>query len=264
MVRRGFTLIEMLVVVAVISLLMAILAPVLRNSREKGRSALCCFNIRQLGFAMAAYQSQAQSFPYGFKYLTIAPPGGYVGEAVYDKVGWWWFNYIGRFYDRRDNKISILQCPSKNLQNESLKRNILCGNYGVNQSICRSSFGNSKETEFVGYPLMPSEISRPSEALLIVDAGYALINWWHVTLDPPQALNPMFIWNTSYIPGMSINSEKAIWSGLERDAITGRHLNKTVNVGFVDGHIEVRKADELSVNERQGRYENRFPIWSAK
>ena len=264
MVRRGFTLIELLVVVAVISLLMAVLAPVLRNSREKGRSALCCSNIRQLGFAMAAYQSQAQSFPYGFKYLTIAPPGGYVGEAVYDKVGWWWFNYIGRFYDRGDNKISILQCPSKNVQNESLKRNILCGNYGVNQSICRSSFGNSKETEFVGYPLMPSEISRPSDTLLIVDAGYALINWWHVTLDPPQALRPMFIEDTSYVPGMSINSEKAIWSGLERDAITGRHPNRIANVGFVDGHIEVRKADELLVNKHQGQYENLSPIWSAK
>lgn len=264
MVRRGFTLIELLVIIAVISLLMAVLAPVLRNSREKGRSALCCSNIRQLGFAMAAYQSQAQSFPYGFKYLTIAPPGGYAGKANYDKMGWWWFNYIGRFYDRGDNKIGILQCPSKNVQNESLKRNILCGNYGVNQSICRSSFGNSKETEFVGYPLMPSEISRPSDTLLIVDAGYALIKWWHVTLDPPQVLKPMSIEDTSYVPGMSINSKKAIWSGLERDAISGRHLNKTVNVGFVDGHIEVRKADELLVNKHQGRYENLSPIWKAK
>ncbi len=74
----------------------------------------------------------------------------------------------------------------------------------------------------------------------------------------------MFIEDTSYVPGMSINPEKAIWSGQERDAISGRHPNKMVNIGFVDGHVESRKSDELSVNERQGRYENRFPIWSAK
>jgi prepilin-type processing-associated H-X9-DG protein len=213
---------------------------------------------------MAAYQAQTQSFPYGFIDLPIAPPGGYPGQQTHDKMGWWWFNYIGRFYDRKVNKTNILLCPAKNVQNESLKRNVLCGNYGINQSICRASFGSSEETEFIGRPLTSNEISNPSEALLIVDAGYALINWWHATLDPPQALDPTLIWDTSYVPGMGINSEKAIWAGQENDAIGGRHLNRTVNAGFVDGHAENRKADEFLVKKVQGRYENRIPLWSPK
>jgi prepilin-type N-terminal cleavage/methylation domain-containing protein/prepilin-type processing-associated H-X9-DG protein len=264
MFRRGFTLIELIVVAAIISLLMAILAPVLRICREKSKSILCGSNIRQIGFAMIAYKAQARSFSYGFKDLRVAPPSGYAGEADYDKRGWWWFNYIGQFYDKRDNKINILQCPSKNVQNESLRMNILCGNYGVNQSICKISVINTEETEFVGQPMSSEEILYPSGTLLVVDAGYALINWWHVTLEAPQALNPVFIWNTSYVPGMRINSQKAIWPGQERDAVSGRHPNKTINVGFVDGHIETRKANELLVEKHQDKYDNRIPLWSLR
>lgn len=111
---------------------------------------------------------------------------------------------------------------------------------------------------------MPGEVSNPSETLLIVDAGYALINWWHVTLEPPRALNPTFIENTSYIPGMNINSEKTIWQGLENDAVLGRHQNKTVNIGFVDGHVKREDADECLIKKTQKELVYKTSLWSPK
>jgi prepilin-type N-terminal cleavage/methylation domain-containing protein len=46
--KRAFTLIEVLVVVAIIALLVAILLPSLRNAREEARSAVCASRMRQL------------------------------------------------------------------------------------------------------------------------------------------------------------------------------------------------------------------------
>jgi len=70
--------------------------------------------------------------------------------------------------------------------------------------------------------------------------------------------------DTAYIPGLEINREKDLWSGQEQDAINGRHSNKTVNVGFADGHISRVRADDLFVEENGGSYSNRSPLWLPK
>ncbi len=44
--RQGFTLVELLVVVAIIALLVAMLLPALRGAREKGRMVACMNNVR--------------------------------------------------------------------------------------------------------------------------------------------------------------------------------------------------------------------------
>ncbi len=53
--RRAFTLIELMVVVAVIGLLVAILLPALSKARAQGRLAVCATNLRQIGVAMRVY-----------------------------------------------------------------------------------------------------------------------------------------------------------------------------------------------------------------
>jgi prepilin-type N-terminal cleavage/methylation domain-containing protein/prepilin-type processing-associated H-X9-DG protein len=53
--ERGFTLTEMLVVIAVIAVLTAILLPVFSTAREKARQNACLSNLRQIGTALTAY-----------------------------------------------------------------------------------------------------------------------------------------------------------------------------------------------------------------
>jgi len=262
----GFTLIELIVVIAVLVLLLAILAPTLSSSRERAKTVKCSLNIKGLMSGLAAYDTENDSLPYGFnddRALGV-PPGDYAGNKQIDKVGWWWFDYLEDIYQKRKKEKNVLWCPANRLKDSTFDGNVLCGNYGVNQSICKAPTDRGFPGEFEGIPLASTSIRSPAETLLIVDAGYTLVNWWHATIEPPQTLNSTFIENTSYVPGVKINSERAVWPGQEHDAIDGRHPNKTVNVGFVDSHVDTKRADELLVIKHQEQYENYSPLWSPK
>ena len=63
--RRGFTLVELLVVVAILATLVGLLVPAVQSARESARRSSCTNNVRQLGLAAANHESARGRFPLG-------------------------------------------------------------------------------------------------------------------------------------------------------------------------------------------------------
>ncbi|WP_166820968.1 DUF1559 family PulG-like putative transporter [Thalassoroseus pseudoceratinae] len=75
--RHGFTILELLVVLAVIGILLALLIPAVQSAREAARKTSCASNLRQQGIALHNYHDSYACFPpivSGRSYLvTILP-----------------------------------------------------------------------------------------------------------------------------------------------------------------------------------------------
>ena len=60
---RGFTLVELLVVISIIALLIGILLPALGRSREVAKTTICMSNLKQMGIAGYSYAADFDGFP---------------------------------------------------------------------------------------------------------------------------------------------------------------------------------------------------------
>lgn len=63
---QGFTIVELLVVIAVIGMLLSLLLPAIQHAQESARKAACKNNLRQIALATKMYDDAKRRFPHGY------------------------------------------------------------------------------------------------------------------------------------------------------------------------------------------------------
>lgn len=172
-IRRAFTLLELLIVIAIIAILAAILFPVFAQAREKARQTACLSNLHQVGLATIMYAQD---------YDEIMPGTDFGGEEGDPGPEYFWGDLLQPYLKNRQ----ILTCPSASipLRYTSPLPNFPQGislewsyNYAIND------IRDIHEVRLGAAHMPLSAFTKPAETLLIVDG-------WPATDDPGEEGQP--------------------------------------------------------------------------
>ncbi|MFA9478882.1 prepilin-type N-terminal cleavage/methylation domain-containing protein [Phycisphaerales bacterium AB-hyl4] len=211
---RGFTIIELLVVITIIALLVAILLPALSKTREAARAINCGSNLRQVGLAMQMYLDDNNEY--------------YPGERI-------WLSRVITYLTPHNSHYyhgDIFQCPTDELPSRyhSPPHWNFFNSYGYNY-LNLSIFKGVDDPNNHRFGPHFSKITQPSYLLVHADSGSGEMGMtptnWHV------------VSNMAVIP---------------QSRPASRRHNDGSNLLFADGHVAHHPYEEFGYLEDDWKF----------
>lgn len=125
--RPGFSLVELLVVVAIISGLLGLVLPAVQSAREAARRSQSLTNLRQIGLALHVHHDATRSLPPGFRSTVSGPwPGGANDPVPETGPGWSFFAFLLPYLEETALHASIrFDLPITNPLNQAARETIV-------------------------------------------------------------------------------------------------------------------------------------------
>lgn len=216
--QKGFTLIEMLVVIAIIALLAGLIGAGVNKSLERAKTVQCASNLRQLGQAIGMILIDTGFYPPIIDQISDPDSG-----VVTDHTGNDFYSII-----RQTSFNANVRCPSAKFTGYAGGRPQ--EGYGANPKVMGVA------TNFNPPLVRPAHIQRPAEVMLLTDGaqfnanGYALgfSTIWFGSRDGNHAQAETPLTTAQVLPG-------GFWDP-EVSMIPLRHGGRA-NILFCDGHV---------------------------
>ncbi|HOA75619.1 MAG TPA: prepilin-type N-terminal cleavage/methylation domain-containing protein [Phycisphaerae bacterium] len=227
---KGFTLIEVLVVVAIIALLIAILLPSLRKARDQAKIAACLGNLHGFGLACTQYTLSYNS------YYPLVP---YIGTSIYPDLPFADDNLFVLYYTKLTPNVNSYTCPATTHKVRTPKRiEKVPDNGGIRFNIYCDPDSNEVRNDFEFHAQLVTQLVKdPANRVVAVNnygTSYEYSGWIEEWVNPGAPPNQR-------IP----KTKTAInWYPFKRQVTYDHQPKKVGNVKFASREILMKDADE--------------------